>query len=221
MFSRFFIERPIFATVLALILCLAGLVAMSVLPVQQYPTITPVQVNISATYPGADSQTLAQSVASPIDPVYMGLEDEIITFRPPGEQELARLKEVLLHELPDAVIYAGNDGLIRFWNRGATRIFGFSAAEAVGQSLDIIIPERLRQRHWEGYHRMMKTGHSRHEAHELLAVPAVDRMGRTLSIQFTVAPVADENHALIGIVAVLRDVTATFEEIKRLRAGRS
>lgn len=155
------------------------------------------------------------------DPVYMGLEDEIITFRPPGEQELARLKEVLLHELPDAVIYAGNDGLIRFWNRGATRIFGFSAAEAVGQSLDIIIPERLRQRHWEGYHRMMKTGHSRHEAHELLAVPAVDRMGRTLSIQFTVAPVADENHALIGIAAVLRDVTATFEEIKRLRAGRS
>lgn len=75
MFSRFFIERPIFATVLALILCLAGLVAMSVLPVQQYPTITPVQVNISATYPGADSQTLAQSVASPIEAQINGVDN--------------------------------------------------------------------------------------------------------------------------------------------------
>ncbi|MCB1856299.1 MAG: PAS domain S-box protein [Halieaceae bacterium] len=174
-----------------------------------------------------DDDSPAASLVSPLcsmheaDPTYMGLEKETSTFGSPGENELARLKNVLLHELPDAVIYADNGGLIRFWNRGAARIFGFSAAQAVGQSLDIIIPEQLRQRHWEGYHRMMSTGHSRHEAHELLAVPAVDRSGRTLSIQFTVAPVADENDSLIGIVAILRDVTATFEEIKRLRAGRS
>ena len=175
----------------------------------------------------SDNKIFGESFASPpcsmheVDPAYMGLENEKSTLGSAGEQELARLKNVLLHELPDAVIYAGNDGLIRFWNRGAERIFGFSATQAVGQSLDIIIPERLRQRHWEGYHRMMKTGQARHEAHELLAVPAVDQSGRTLSIQFTVAPVADDNGSLMGIVAILRDVTATFEEIKRLRAGRA
>ena len=67
MFSRFFIERPIFATVVSIILCLAGLVAMSVLPVEQYPTITPVQVTVEAVYPGADAKTLADSVAAPIE----------------------------------------------------------------------------------------------------------------------------------------------------------
>ncbi|HBA55381.1 MAG TPA: hypothetical protein DCZ04_13255, partial [Syntrophorhabdus aromaticivorans] len=67
MFSKFFIDRPIFATVISIIICLAGLVAMTGLPVEQYPTITPVQVTVSATYPGADSQTLADSVAAPIE----------------------------------------------------------------------------------------------------------------------------------------------------------
>ena len=75
MFSRFFIERPIFAAVVAIIICLAGLVAMDVLPVQQYPTITPVQVTVSATYPGADSKTLADSVASPIEAQINGVDN--------------------------------------------------------------------------------------------------------------------------------------------------
>jgi multidrug efflux pump len=75
MFSRFFIERPIFAAVVSIILCLAGLVAMYVLPVQQYPTITPVQVTVSATYPGADSKTLADSVASPIEAQINGVDN--------------------------------------------------------------------------------------------------------------------------------------------------
>ncbi|MBI1283881.1 MAG: multidrug efflux RND transporter permease subunit [Thiobacillus sp.] len=75
MFSRFFIERPIFAAVISIILCLAGLVAMFVLPVQQYPTITPVQVTVSATYPGADSKTLADSVASPIEAQINGVDN--------------------------------------------------------------------------------------------------------------------------------------------------
>jgi len=77
MFSRFFIERPIFAAVVAIILCLAGLVAMTVLPVQQYPTITPVQVTVSATYPGADSKTLADSVAAPIEAQINGVDNMI------------------------------------------------------------------------------------------------------------------------------------------------
>src|SRR5574340_393103 len=75
MFSRFFIERPIFAAVIAIIICLAGLVAMSVLPVEQYPPITPVQVTVSAIYPGADSQTLADSVAAPIEAQINGVDN--------------------------------------------------------------------------------------------------------------------------------------------------
>jgi multidrug efflux pump len=75
MFSRFFIERPIFAAVVAIIICLAGAVAMTVLPVQQYPTITPVQVTVSATYPGADSKTLADSVAAPIEAQINGVDN--------------------------------------------------------------------------------------------------------------------------------------------------
>src|SRR5512137_1663935 len=75
MFSKFFIERPIFAAVVSIILCLAGGVAMAVLPVQQYPTITPVQVTVSATYPGADSKTLADSVAAPIEAQINGVDN--------------------------------------------------------------------------------------------------------------------------------------------------
>src|SRR4030042_3127773 len=74
MFSRFFIERPIFATVISVIICLAGLVSMTALPVEQYPRITPVQVTVSATYPGADSQTLADSVAAPIEAQINGVD---------------------------------------------------------------------------------------------------------------------------------------------------
>ncbi|MFT4592103.1 MAG: multidrug efflux pump, partial [Gammaproteobacteria bacterium] len=75
MFSRFFIERPIFAAVVAIVFCLAGAVSMSVLPVQQYPTITPVQINVSASYPGADSETLADSVAAPIEAQINGVDN--------------------------------------------------------------------------------------------------------------------------------------------------
>ena len=82
MFSRFFIDRPIFAAVVAILLCLAGLVSMAVLPVQQYPTITPVQVTVSATYPGADSKTLADSVAAPIEAQINGVK---LTFGPDTE----------------------------------------------------------------------------------------------------------------------------------------
>lgn len=156
-----------------------------------------------------------------VDPAYMGFGDGAGLPRLSDEEELASLGSALLTGLPDAIIYSNSKGQIRFWNSGAQRIFGYTAAEAMDQSLDIIIPERLRARHWEGYDRMMETGKSRHEADKLLAVPAVNKAGQALSIQFTVAPVTGPDGALAGIVAVLRDVTATFEEIRRLRAGRS
>lgn len=129
----------------------------------------------------------------------------------------AFLGEAAIRDIPDAVIYADRTGAIRFWNAGATRIFGFSEEEALGRSLDIIIPERLRRRHWDGYDHMMKTGRSRHGADEILSVPAVTKSGETLSIQFTVAPVLAADGGIEGIVSILRDATAAFLELKRLR----
>jgi PAS domain S-box-containing protein len=134
----------------------------------------------------------------------------------PAERDA--LGNTVLDDVPDAIIYADRDGRIRFWNAGAERIFGFTRAEALGQSLDLIIPERLRKRHWDGYDRVMQTGKSRYAADELLSVPAQTKTGETLSIQFTVAPVRGAGGQLAGIVAVLRDVTSTFRELKRLRA---
>src|SRR5512139_1051542 len=75
MFSRFFIERPIFATVVALVIVIAGLVAMKALPVAMYPTITPVQVQVTTTYPGADSKTVGDSVAAPIETEINGVDN--------------------------------------------------------------------------------------------------------------------------------------------------
>ncbi|MGE3712535.1 MAG: PAS domain-containing protein [Hyphomicrobiaceae bacterium] len=134
-------------------------------------------------------------------------------------EELRRLGAALLNDGPDAIIYSDRDGIIRFWNAGATRIFGYDGGEALGRSLDIIIPERLRERHWQGYARMMETGRSRYPAEQLLSVPAQHRSGKALSIQFTVVAIKDTHGRIEGIAAVLRDVTATFEQIKRLKAA--
>lgn len=130
-----------------------------------------------------------------------------------------RLGLAMIRNIPDAVIYANSGGIIRYWNAGATRIFGFEKAEAAGRSLDIIIPERLRQRHWNGFNKMMVTGKSRYGPDKLLSVPAITKSGNVLSIEFTVAPVAGYSGEIDGIIAVLRDVTATYQELKRLRAS--
>ena len=117
----------------------------------------------------------------------------------------------------DAVVASDREGLIRFWNPGAERIFGHSAAEAVGQSLDLIIPERLRARHWEGYHHVMAGGQSRYSDSELLSVPAQRKDGSPLSVEFTITPIPSEAGGIVGLVAVIRDVTARFQETKELR----
>lgn len=148
----------------------------------------------------------------------MTMPDNAASERPLPERDIAQLGRTVIQSIPDAVIYADRNGIIRFWNAGAARIFGFSTEEAVGQSLDIIIPQRLRQRHWDGYHHMMATGQPQHAPEEILSVPAQTKAGEVLSIQFTVAPVPDEDGQVVGIVAILRDVTATFRELKRLRA---
>jgi PAS domain S-box-containing protein len=123
----------------------------------------------------------------------------------------------LVDGTPDAVIYADVKGLIRIWNRGAERIFGYTAEEALGSSLDIIIPDRLRVRHRRGYEQTLKTGQTRYSAGDLLAVPAMRKDGSMISVEFTIVPMADGSGRLRGIGAILRDVTERFTELKELR----
>ena len=118
---------------------------------------------------------------------------------------------------PDAVIYADTQGRIRFWNDAASRLFGYRETEALGQSLDLIIPERLRDRHWRGYEHVMKGGKSRYGEGDLLAVPALHKDGRQISVEFTILPLHDDAGTILGIAAFLRDVTARFEEVRGLR----
>ncbi len=128
----------------------------------------------------------------------------------------APIAEAVLGGKSEAVIAADQDGIVHFWNPGAERLFGYSCAEAIGRSLDLIIPERLRQRHWEGYWRVMATGESRYGDGDLLAVPALRRDGVTISVEFTIAPLRSEGR-LIGLVAIIRDVTKRFEEMRALK----
>jgi PAS domain S-box-containing protein len=123
----------------------------------------------------------------------------------------------LIAQTPDAIVYADATGKIEFWNAGAARIFGFTAAEAVGQSLDLIIPDRLRARHWEGFERTMRTGESRYGAGDLLSVPALRKDGARISVEFTIVPFRDADGRVAGIGAIMRDVTARFEEMRALR----
>ena len=131
--------------------------------------------------------------------------------------EIARFSERFVRDAPDAIIYADAQGLIQFWNRSAERIFGFPEAEALGQTLDIIIPESLRGRHWQGYRATMQTGNTRYGVGETLAVPAMRRDGQRISIEFTILPFRDDAGRMVGIAAILRDVTVRFEETRALR----
>ena len=116
----------------------------------------------------------------------------------------------------DAIILADSDGIIRLWNGGAEAVFGYAAVEAIGQSLDLIIPERLRARHWEGYHRVMATGESRY-GRELLSVPGVRKDGTRMSLEFSIALLTDEGGRPSAIAAILRDITTRWETDRDLR----
>jgi PAS domain S-box-containing protein len=131
--------------------------------------------------------------------------------------DIDRFYRTLAREAPDAIVYADADGRIAFWNKGAERIFGFSEAEAIGKSLDIIIPENLRERHWNGYAKTVRTGKTRYGAGDLLAVPALRKDGTRISVEFTILPFVDRAGSILGMAATLRDVTKQFEEMKALR----
>lgn len=127
------------------------------------------------------------------------------------------LTDALLNSASDAIIATNREGVVTFWNPGATRIFGFSSDEAIGQSLDFIIPENLRARHWEGYRHTMATGESRYGTGDLLSVPALTKSGTRISVEFTIVMLRDERGLPDGTVAVLRDITKGFIEKLALR----
>ncbi|MGJ9416451.1 PAS domain S-box protein [Massilia sp. CMS3.1] len=123
----------------------------------------------------------------------------------------------LVHALGDGVIVCDAAGAITFWNGAATRIFGFTESDAIGQSLDLIIPQRQRERHWTGYHNTMATGQTRY-GNDVLRVPAVHKEGKPLSIAFTVAMLHAPSGEVSSIVAVVRDETERWSEERKLRA---
>jgi len=131
--------------------------------------------------------------------------------------DLDQICRHLVINAADAIVYADDQGLIQLWNAGAERIFGYPEAEAVGKSLDIIIPENQRARHWAGFGQTLATGATRYGADSLLSVPAIRKDGSRLSVEFTILPFHGEAGKIVGMGAIMRDVTTRFEEMKALR----
>lgn len=131
-----------------------------------------------------------------------------------SEEELYRQ---LVDGCNDAIIFSDREGLIRLWNTGAEQMLGFAAEEALGQSLDIFIPENQRARHWAGYFKVIETGVTRY-AKELLAAPALRKDGTRVSTEFSMTIIRDADGKVAGTAAVMRDVTAKWEKEKSLRA---
>jgi PAS domain S-box-containing protein len=127
------------------------------------------------------------------------------------------LADAVLSTVTDAIVAADEQGIIFFWNPGAERIFGYESAAAIGQSLDLIIPERLRKRHWDGYRRVMNGGASRYGSGDVLAVPGIKKDGTGVSLEFTIIPLQDGTGKLTGLAAIIRDVTKRFEEMRELK----
>lgn len=139
------------------------------------------------------------------------------TSRLTGGFTRAEIGDAMIDAAGDGVVVSDAQGLITLWNPGAERIFGFSEDEALGQSLDIIIPEPFRARHWEGYHETVASGQSRYGAGDLLAVPGLRRDGTRISIEFTIVLVKDDAGRVSGMIATIRDVSARFAETKALK----
>ena len=135
----------------------------------------------------------------------------------PANLDPDRLCRNIIDHTPVAVIFGNREGIIRLWNSGAETMFGYTAQEAVGQSMDIIVPEKHRPKHWEGYDRVMQSGVTKY-GRELLAVPALTKDGRRVSIEFNVALLRDEAGQVIGAAATINDVTARWEREKAVRA---
>lgn len=140
------------------------------------------------------------------------LDDTALEDTALDDTALARLVD----GMADAVVVADTDGTIVYWNDACTRLFGWSADQAVGGSLDLIIPERQRRAHWDGYRDVMASGHTRYGS-DLLRVPSLHADGRRRSIAFTVTLLTAADGAITGIAAVVRDETQRWADERALR----
>ena len=127
-----------------------------------------------------------------------------------------RLLKQLIEDAPDAILISDKEGVIRFWNSGAELMFGHTAAEAVGQSLDLIIPENLRGRHWEGYWRVMASGETKYKT-GLLSSPGIRKDGARVSLEFSMVLLRDQAGAMQGCASIMRDVTERWQKEKALK----
>lgn len=133
-------------------------------------------------------------------------------------EEAADLAEWIIEQVADAMIYADRDGNIQRWNQAATRLFGFSAEDALGQNLNLIIPEHLRDAHWAGYNEAMTTGQLKLDGRPTLT-RGLRKQGGRLYVEMTFALVKDADGKAVGAVAMARDVTERTEKEKAARGG--
>ncbi len=140
-------------------------------------------------------------------------------MQPTHEVEIVKLDffQAIVDQTSDAFIFADRDGVIRVWNRGAEAIFGYSAAEIMGNSLDVIIPERLRRAHWEGFRRAIDTGQTR-QGGRVLTTRSVHKGGSRLYVDLSFGVVKDRSGAVAGAFAMGRDCTARYLAEGALRA---
>ena len=127
------------------------------------------------------------------------------------------LYQRIVEDSPIAILFGDHEGKIRFWNKGAEAMFGYGAEEALGQSLDLIVPEKQRPRHWEGYTRVMATGVTKYGS-DVLAVPAIKKDGSRISIEFNVILVRSPGGQIQGVAAMVQDVTARWQQQKEMKA---
>jgi PAS domain S-box-containing protein len=123
----------------------------------------------------------------------------------------------IVEDSPIAILFADRDGKIRFWNAGAEATFGYTPDEALGQSLDLIVPEKQRARHWEGWERVMASGVTKY-GRDPLAVPALRKDGSRISIEFNIVLLRAPTGELLGAAAMVQDVTARWQQQKEMNA---
>lgn len=123
----------------------------------------------------------------------------------------------VVEQTPDAVILADEAGVVRLWNRAAETLFGHAAEEAIGKSLDIIIPERLRAAHWAGFNHALSTGHEKYVG-QVLTTRSVHKDGRTLYVDLAFALLREGDGRIAGALATARDVTSRYLEQRALRS---
>ncbi len=129
---------------------------------------------------------------------------------------LEGLYQQIIEGAQDAIIFADKEGIIRLWNSGAEAIFGYSKEEAIGETLDLIVPEKLREKHWEGYRKVMDTGVTKYGS-DILAVPALKKDDSRLSVEFTIVLLKDDTDKPQGTAAIMRDMTERWQKEKELK----